>query len=414
MTGNDRFGGMTPRPFSLTRQRRPPTAPALRERDDRLEALVQLAGRLAHDFNNFLVPVLGYTALIKEDLPSDSMVLPYLTAMEKSARKTEAAVGDLLLAARSEREFKPRPVDFTELIAKGLSKWKDSLAPTAAIIVKQTLQPCSLVVDDVQFQLVLQHLLGNVRYALATGGTVEVSLSPKKLTPKRAAELGVDSPDVFELTVQDNGFGMSEEAARRAFEPFFSTRSKSRASGMGLALVHSIVRTHGGQVVLESQKDIGTTVRIWLPAGIDGDGAMRQSFDADPAVHERVAPAASQALIVDEDLLLVEVLKTSLQQSGFEVWVAKDGGEAITLYHNHAANLGLVVWNLSMPEFNGVEAAAQIRQTNPDVPIILINSGGDENLDPVSDRILSLKLRVIKKPFALKSFRETVNEPVSC
>ena len=405
---------MAPRPFWLTRQRRIPTSPALRERDERLEALIQLAGRLAHDFNNFLVPVLGYTALIREDMPSDSAVLPYLTAMEKSARKTEAAVGDLLLAARSERQFNPKPVDFTELIAKGLSEWKDSLAPTAAITVKQTLQPCSLVIDDVQFQLVLQHLLGNVRYALAAGGKVEVSLRPKKLTPKRAAELGVDSPDVFELTVQDDGFGMSEEVARRAFEPFFTTRSKTVALGMGLALVHSIVRTHGGQVVLESQKDIGTTVRIWLPAGVDGDSAMRQSSDPDPAGHERVAPAAPQALIVDEDPLLVEVLKTSLQQSGFEVWVAKDGGEAITLYHNHAANLGLVVWNLSMPELNGVEAAAQIRKTNPNVPIILIDSGGDQNLDPGLDRISSLKLRLIKKPFALKSFRETVIEPSVC
>ena len=405
---------MAPRPFWLTRQRRLPTSPALRERDQRLEALIQLAGRLAHDFNNFLVPVLGYTALIREDMPSDSAVLPYLNAMEKSARKTEAAVGDLLLAARSERQFNPKPVDFTELIAKGLSEWKDSLAPTAAITVKQTLQPCSLVIDDVQFQLVLQHLLGNVRYALAAGGRVEVSLRRKKLTPKRAAELGVDSPDVFELTVQDDGFGMSEEVARRAFEPFFTTRSKTVALGMGLALVHSIVRTHSGQVVLESQKDIGTTVRIWLPAGVDGASATRQSSEADPAVRERVAPAATQALIVDEDPLLMEVLKTSLQQSGFEVWVAKDGGEAITLYHNHAANLGLVVWNLSMPELNGVEAAAQIRKTNPNVPIILIDSGGDQNLDPGLDRISSLKFRLIKKPFALKSFRETVIEPAVC
>ena len=110
----------------------------------------------------------------------------------------------------------------------------------------------------------------------------------------------------------------------------------------------------------------------------------------------------------------MEVLKTSLQQSGFEVWVAKDGQEALNLYHNHAANLGLVVWNLSMPELNGVEAAAQIRKTNPNVPIILIDSGGDQNLDPGLDRISSLKLRLIKKPFALKSFRETVIEPSVC
>jgi len=402
---------MTHRPSWLIRQRRLPTSPALRERDERLEALVQLAGRLAHDFNNFLVPVLGYTALIKEDLPPDSRVLPYLAAIEKSAHKTEAAVGDLLLAAKSEREFKPRPADFTELIARGLSEWTNSLTPTAAITVKHTLQPCSLVVDDVQFQVVLQHLLGNVRYALATGGTVEVSLSRKRLTPMRTAELGVDSPDVFELTVQDDGFGMSEEAVRHAFDPFFSTRPKSVALGMGLALVHSIVRTHGGQVLLESQKDIGTTVRIWLPASV-GDGAMRQSSDADLEATERVAPAATLALIVEEDLLLLEVLKTSLQESGFEVWVAKNGKEAFDLYNNHAAKLGLVVWNLSMPELNGVEAATQIRQTNPAVPIILVNSRGDENLGPALDRILSLKLRLIKKPFALKTFRETVHETV--
>ncbi|MEO8428533.1 MAG: ATP-binding protein [Verrucomicrobiota bacterium] len=405
---------MAPRPLWLTRPRRSPTSPALRERDERLEALVQLAGRLAHDFNNLLVPVLGYTALIKEEMPPDSVVLPYLNAMEKSARKTESAVAELLLAARSEREFKPGQVDFTELIARELSQWKNSLAPAAAITVKQALQPCSLVADDAQFQVVLRHLLGNVRYALATGGTVEVSLNPKNLTPKRAEELGVESPDGFELTIHDDGFGMSEEAARRAFEPFFTTRSKSCALGMGLALVHSIVRTHGGQVVLESRKDIGTTVRIWLPAGVDGDGAMRHSVNAELALEERAAPASAQALIVDEDPLFLEVLKSSLQRSGFEVWIAKDGKEALNLYNNLAANLGLVVWNLSMPELPGVDAAAQIRQTNPDVPIVLISSAGDENLDPVLDRISSLKLRLIKKPFTLKSFLETINESVIC
>jgi CheY-like chemotaxis protein len=241
---------------------------------------------------------------------------------------------------------------------------------------------------------------------------VEVLLSRNELTPQRAAELGVDSEDVFQLTVQDNGFGMSEEAARRAFEPFFGTRSKALALGMGLALVHSIVRTHGGQVVLESQKDIGTTVRIWLPAGEERDGAGRQSFDADEAMRERGATTATQALVADEDPLLLEVLKTSLQQSGFEVWVAKDGKEALNLYNTHAANLGLVVWNLSMPEVNGVEAAAQIRQTNPEMPIILVDSGGDENLGPALDRMASLKVRLIKKPFALQGFREIVNEPV--
>jgi CheY-like chemotaxis protein len=261
---------------------------------------------------------------------------------------------------------------------------------------------------------VLQHLLENVRYALATGGTVEVSLTRKKLTSERAAELGLDSPDVFELAVEDDGFGMSEAATRRAFEPFFSTRSKSHALGMGLALVHSIVRTHGGQVVLESRNGSGTKVRIWLPCGVDRAGAMRQSFEADSVAQEPATPAATLALVVEEDLLLMEVLKTRLQQSGFEVWVATNGEVALKLYNNHAAKLGLVVWNLAIPELNGVEAAAQIRQKNPAVPIILISSAGDENLNPVLNRISSLKLRLIKKPFALKSFMEAVNEPVVC
>jgi hypothetical protein len=157
---------------------------------------------------------------------------------------------------------------------------------------------------------------------------------------------------------------MSEEAARRAFDPFFSTRSKSVALGMGLALVHSIVRTHGGQVVLESQQDIGTTVRIWLPVSVDGDGdgAVRQSFDAGLAVQSRAAPSASLALIVDEDLLLLEVLKTSLQQRGFEVWIAKDG-EGLSFSNSHAETW-LAVWN-HPPGLNGVEAAVQIRQRIP-------------------------------------------------
>jgi CheY-like chemotaxis protein len=385
-----------------------PACPALRERDERLESLIMLAGRLVHDFNNFLVPVLGYTALLREELQPDSPVMHYVSAMEKSARNTENAIKDILLTARSQRPLKCQKVDFAQLVAHELAQWQKSLPPTSGITVQQLLQPAFISLDETQWPVALQHLFQNVRFALAAGGTLSVSLEPKTLTNIEAAELGLASTEVFRLMIQDDGFGMTDDTLRRAFEPFFSTRPRAQASGMGLAVVHSIVRSHGGQVVLESKQDAGSTVTIWLPVGdAETDLQMRQSSSGEGKRLPAAEPAA-KILLVDDDPFTLEVIKAFLQRAKFDVILARNGCAGLKLFKTHAKDMSLIISAMVTPEMNGVEMAKQIRKLHPNIPMVLISGARDEFLEKALTEIASPKPQLIRKPFRLKGLIEAV------
>jgi signal transduction histidine kinase len=247
-------------------ERATPICPILRERDERLESLKALTGHLAHDFNNSLVPLLGYAALIKEELGPDASVFEYASKLETAARKTEGFLSTVLLAVRPHRRFAPKATNLTELVRGTLDQWLASLPPSPAIEAKAELAPCTLRLDENHWRHVLQHLLANARFALAAGGKLLMTLQPMSLSAQRAEELGLRGTSVFELAVQDNGIGMTKNVLRRACEPFFTTRPKGQAAGLGLTIVHSVVQLHGGQMSIESVEAIGTKVVLWIPS----------------------------------------------------------------------------------------------------------------------------------------------------
>lgn len=237
----------------------------LRERDARLESLKALTGRLAHDFRNLLVPQLGYVTLIKEETSEGSALAAYASKLENASQKAESYLDSILLATRPQRRFSPKPANFAEVVERALKSWKTSLPPEPLIKVQVSLAPCTLVIDADQWRNVVLQILTNARLALVNGGFVDVVLRAAILSPERASELNVRGADAFELVFQDNGVGMCGSILHKACEPFFSTRPKSQAAGLGLTLAHSVVQLHGGQLALESEEGKGTTVRIWLP-----------------------------------------------------------------------------------------------------------------------------------------------------
>lgn len=390
-----------------------PGSPALREREERLESLKLLAGRLAHDFNNFLVPILGYVSLIKEDLGADSPAQQHATALETAARKTETMLDVVLLATRPQRRFRPKPTDLSALVAAALDEWTGALPSNARITVTRKLAPCSLVLDEAQWQSALQQLLRNARFALATGGNLEVTLQPQTLARPLAAELGIASTEVVELVVRDAGFGMAPEVLRRAFEPFFSTRPKNQGLGLGLTIVHSVVRLHGGQVVLESKEDSGTTVRIQIPIAqpeVESPVAAGDKSRVAPPSARR--PQSSQVLLVDDDPLVLEVIKACLQRAQFEVQVAHDGQEGLKLYKRHPRDWALIITDLAMPVMGGIEMVLQIRQIDPGAEVILVSGDAEASSEENLARLGLPLATLIKKPFTLKGLMEAIRAHV--
>jgi signal transduction histidine kinase len=237
-------------------------AESIAERDARLATLTQLAGRMLHDFNNYLTPIKGYLALFKEDCPPESSTFRYAGLMEKAAGKIEINLEGVAAAVRPERNYRPAAIDFQDIVAESTAAWVARFSDSAPVL-ESRLTPCLLKLDAQQWRHVVFHLLENAR--LAGTGSVTVRLTREVLTPGRMAELGLKKTDTCLLEVTDNGCGMAPETLSKAFDPFFTTRSKDKAAGLGLTQAFSVTRLHGGQILLESQPEAGTKVSIWLP-----------------------------------------------------------------------------------------------------------------------------------------------------
>jgi signal transduction histidine kinase len=247
-------------------QRLPPAA-TLRERDARLQALKELVGHLAHDLNNCLAPVVGYVTLLREETSSGSASDQYLSRLHASAEKTEDLVRLLLEATHPERHFSPGRGDLTLLIQRTTETWMKALPSAAQISVETNLAACVLWLDEPLWVKLIEHLLKNAQAAMPKTGTLKLTLQRRELSAAEADQLAVTGTSVFEFRMEDTGCGMTEEGLRRACEPLYSTWPSAAGSGLGLTLAHSIVQLHGGQIAIDSVEEVGTCVRIWIPAG---------------------------------------------------------------------------------------------------------------------------------------------------
>src|SRR5688500_9770688 len=165
--------------------------PALHDRDERLESLKAVIGKLAHDFNNFLVPLLGYVTLIREELTDGSTASQYASTMESAARKTEGFLDSVLLGVRPQRRFNPREIDFGTLIENELRKFEETLTSSSQIELEKSIAPARFYADESQWQNAINQLLSNARFALATGGRLRVSLSADSVSEPESARLNV-------------------------------------------------------------------------------------------------------------------------------------------------------------------------------------------------------------------------------
>lgn len=238
----------------------------LSDRDARIELLNELINRLGHDFKNLLVPQLGYVTLIKEEVGDGSPVMPFISKLQEANERTEQFLDKVLCAVRPRRKFSARPGNLNLVIEDEVRRWKSTLPSAESISVQLELIESPWQFDESHWRRVIAELLCNAQWALAGGGELRIRLFQRELNSAQREALGIDRPAVYQIDFQDAGIGMDANVAARAFEPWFSTRSKALGAGLGLTMVHGVTRLHGGQLLLTSVPTIGTTVTIWLPS----------------------------------------------------------------------------------------------------------------------------------------------------
>ena len=383
--------------------RRKPGDPALRARDERLDALKTVAGKLAHDFNNFLVPQFGYVTLIKEELPADSSSAQYLEAMETAGKRTETYIDSILLGMRPHRHFSPAEFSLDGVVNEALERWSADSGPGMMLEVGREIERCTIYGDEKHWKNAVTQLFANARYALATGGRLEVELKRQSLSGEEIVRLGLGTDDVFRLVVRDDGFGMSREVVERAFEPFFTTRTQVKAAGLGLTIVHSVAHEHGGQVELTTAEDEGTVVTVWIPAA----GFVRRGSSSSGASR---AGEKKKVLLVEDDVLMKEVLRDWLGRINLEVQFASTIDEAEKVFERKSGELALVITETDLKAGRGEEIYSRLSEVNPTVPwIFLAGRRRPEIRDGASDDGSSAPL-VMQKPVTLRALAEVVKK----
>ncbi|MCX5875604.1 MAG: GAF domain-containing protein [Deltaproteobacteria bacterium] len=373
---------------------------ALRQ-SQKMEAVGTLAGGVAHDFNNMLTPILGYTELVMAKLPPGDTLRHELGEVKKSALRAKDLVRRILAFSRQKG---PELVCMAlpPVLEECLKMLRSTLPATIAFHEDIAADCGQIMADPIQIQQILINLCTNAAHAMeGNGGTLEVSLR----------EIGVNQGDTLagqecrsgkylRLVVSDTGCGMDKATLERIFEPYFTTKEQGKGTGIGLALVHGIVKGHGGYLSVYSEPGQGTAFSLYFPVGCDFD---EQSFKA---MDTSVPHGSERVLLVDDEEDVLTMLKEMSEYLGYQVTAVSDSTEAYALFCSRPEEFDLVVSDQTMPGLTGSVLAQKIFALRPGMPIIIC-TGFSEALTDGKAKELGLA-GYIMKPVVMSDFARIV------
>ncbi len=327
----------------------------------KMESLGVLAGGIAHDLNNLLTPVLGYVELASDGLPPGSPALPLLEGAVKSASLAADLVHQVLAYAGKGR-LVVGPVDLSRLVGE-LAGVLAAVVP-GGVELAYELAPALPAVegDATQLRQVVLNLVKNASEASEhCGGAVTVRTGPAPADPGQ----GPTAPPSVYLEVADTGCGMPADMIEKIFDPFFTTKFVGR--GLGLAVVHGIVRGHHGSIQVRSEPGRGSTFRLLLPCSAD---AVRAGARTTSAAGWR---GAGTVLVVDDEKAIRDMVGVLLKGAGLAVLFAEDGEDGLRVFQENEAAVDAVVLDVTMPRMGGREAAAALRALRPGLPVVLMS-----------------------------------------
>jgi PAS domain S-box-containing protein len=371
----------------------------------KLESLGVLAGGIAHDFNNLLTGVLGNISLARLQLDNVEATSSHLDGIETSAIRA-ADLCQQMLAYAGKGRFHEQRLDLGALVADMLPLLRLSVAKGVSLRVDIAPNLPAMWGDPTQMRQIVLNLVTNGSDAISGTGTIEIRVF---VVPSDAAVLGELVPpidpdsasDYLVLEISDSGCGMTPEMQARVFEPFYTTKFTGR--GLGLAVVHGIVRGHRGGVRVESAPQLGSTFSVAVPA---------IAQPADPL--HRLSPStdawrgSGTILVADDEDLVREVAEAMLRQIGFEVVAVRDGREAVRAFGAEPHRFDLVLLDLTMPIMTGAEALQAIRQLRPDVPVLIMSGYNEQDSPPRPAG--EQPTGFIHKPFSLLTLRDRLQE----
>ncbi len=357
----------------------------------KLESLGTLASGIAHDFNNILGIVLGHSSLLEQASPLPRQASRSVDSIQKAALRGASLVKQLLTFARK-GESRFDSVSVPHVLQELLKLLEETLPKT--IVVTTNLQPDIplITADATQVHQVLLNLCLNARDAMPGGGslTIEVTIASN-------AEVAAEIPratarEYVRVTVTDTGVGMNEETLRRVFEPFYTTKGPGKGTGLGLALVYSIVESHHGLITVESAPGKGSRFRLFFPV----EERTEARPPAPPGPIE-IPGGTETILVIEDEALLAEMVGEMLVGKGYTVLPARDGEEGVTAFADHRGDIAAVLSDFGLPKFSGLEVVRRLKAIDPGVKVVIASGF----LDPAarSELLAAGVLQIVPKPY---------------
>jgi signal transduction histidine kinase/CheY-like chemotaxis protein len=367
----------------------------------KMEAIGTMAGGIAHDFNNILMPIMGYAEMTKLTLAPGSEGWKYLNHIINAGNRAKDLIKQILTFSR-QRGHGSQPVNLKSLVKETLRLMRSSLP--SAVEIRESIDPNAgdIMGDPTHIHQLLMNLCTNASHAMRErGGILTISVDEVRYPDGTVLEGHPLEPGTYiRLRVGDTGQGIQESIKRRILEPYFTTKSPDEGTGLGLSVVHGIVKKHGGHLTFSSEVNQGTTFQILF--------SKQSAAVADETVEpEQAAQGGTEHIwVLDDDKVIAGMMQKMLQNLGYRVRAFTRSDQLIEEFKKNGDRVDLVVTDMTMPNLTGVQLARQLIDLRADIPIILC-SGFNETIDAAGAKEIGIR-EYLMKPVDMKALANVV------
>ncbi len=369
----------------------------------KMESIGHLTGGIAHDFNNILASIQGYNGLALELYAKDGKLHQYLAEVSKASERAKNLISQMLAFSRG-GTTDHKPLSLNPLIKEAIKMLRSTLPSSIAIKENYTKKSPTILLDSTQFHQVIMNMCINARDAIEDeNGIIELTIN--KVSSKNnicsSCHKAING-DFINLTIRDNGTGMDDEIISKIFDPFYTTKSVDKGTGMGLSVVHGIMHDHNGHIQVKSELGKGTEFSLYFPLY---HGNIEELVSSKPLA---IQHGKGKIMVVDDDPALATYLKEMLSSRGYSVELFLDPCEALSAFERNPATFDLILTDQTMPILPGHKLAQAILDKRPDLPVILC-TGYSEVIDEPKSKKLNIK-GYLQKPVESNKLVELMND----
>jgi signal transduction histidine kinase len=370
----------------------------------RMDAIGQIAGGVAHDFNNMLGGIIGAAELLGTRLPDDEKARKYHELIVKSAQQAASLTQKLLTFARKQPQAS-LTFDIHDSIKEMTSLLGSTIDRRIRVETKLEAKPSLVEGDPAQLQNAFLNLGLNASHAMPDGGLISISSQTVDLDEAycRTSHFHIEPGTYVQVEIRDTGCGIPPENLQRIFEPFFTTRERGKGTGLGLAAVYGTVKQHHGAINVYSEVGRGTSFHILLP--------LSGATTPEPVVPPTVQPGHGRILVVDDEDVMRDTARAILEDLGYEVQDVEDGLQALEMFAKAPESIDLVLLDMIMPRMNGHDCFLELKKIKPEVKVV-VSSGFSRDEDLASMRANGL-CGFIRKPYHRAELSQVVHRALA-